>query len=461
LREWEISRVANTTGDWQVEESAAPQALPHERMVYMKRPLAFYGLSTRFAAPLDPAGRTLVVQYELRYQGAVECGGSYIKLFGAGNFAPAALCNETRYVVMFGPDRCGAVDRVHFVFRHRDARTGRYAERHLRDPPPPRADALTHLYTLIVRADNSVEILIDGESVRQASLLADFEPPVNPPRFVDDPGDAKPAGWVDAEQIDDPDARRPPDWDDGEPEFVVDPARRNPPEGWLPDEPRFVTDPDARRPDEWEDDVLGDWEPPIIANPKCASAPGCGPFDPPLVKNPKYRGKWRPPRIPNPAYKGPWRPRQIPNPAFHEDLHPHNFEPIIGAGFELWMIGRDVGYANVFIGTDEAAVHRWNKAHFIPKFKRQEEERRRLMPDDDARDVRRRDPVDFATGLREFATTLRNAWVNLYNDRPGVTLAVAAGLFFVPLGICCLLGGRKPKKAKPAKRKATEIKQNE
>jgi hypothetical protein len=30
---------------------------------------------------------------------------------------------------------------------------------------------------------------------------------------------------------------------------------------------------------------------------------------------------------------------------------PHNFEPIVRVDFELWIVSRNVGYANVDIGT--------------------------------------------------------------------------------------------------------------
>jgi calnexin len=372
----------------------------------------------------------------------MDCGGSYIKLFGADNFSPATLCNETRYIVMFGPDRCGPSDKVHFIFRHKDSVTGVYEEKHLKDPPGVKTDSLTHLYTLVVRPDNTAEILIDGESVRQANLLTDFEPPVNPPKLINDPNDKKPSDWVDLAEIEDPDARKPDDWDETLPEFIPDPDRSEPPEGWLPDEPKYIVDPEAKKPDDWEDDIHGDWEPPTIPNPKCDNARGCGEFEPPLIKNPKYKGKWKRPKIANPAYKGPWKPRQIENPDYHEDLHPHNFEPIIGAGFELWMVSRNVGYGNVYIGNDEAAVHRWNRAHFLPKSKRQQEEEKKLQPTPDPDDTDA-EGKRFSASLRQFGETFKDAWQGLYEENQVATIAVTAVLVLLPL-LLWLLCRRKP-----------------
>jgi calnexin len=420
-------------------------------MVYMKKPLSYYGLSTKFRSPFDLTGQTLVLQYELRYQSQMDCGGSYIKLFGADNFSPETLCNETRYIIMFGPDRCGSSAKVHFIFRHKDPRTGIFSEKHLKDPPAPKTDSLTHLYTLIVRPDNAFEILIDAQSVRKGTLLTDFDPTVFPPRLIDDPSDVQPSDWVDLEQIDDPDAQKPDDWDEAAREFVQDPTRLSPPDGWLSDEPRFVADPSAAKPDDWDDDIHGQWEPALVANPKCAHAPGCGPYEAPLAKNPEYKGRWQPPKIPNPDYRGPWRPRRILNPDFREDAHPHNFQPLVGAGFELWMVSSDVGYGNVYIGTDEPAVHRWNGAHFVPKMRNQEEEQRKLQETPGPSPSPSGGKSDFGTSLREFAGILARAWTNLYRENRAATLAVSIGIVVVPIALSCLVCRTCASKVKPGK----------
>ncbi len=59
------------------------------------------------------------------------------------------------------------------------------------------SDKISHLYTLVVHPDNRFEIYIDQQVVREGSLLSDFNPPVNPPKEIDDPEDIKPTDWVD------------------------------------------------------------------------------------------------------------------------------------------------------------------------------------------------------------------------------------------------------------------------
>lgn len=52
---------------------------------------------------------------------------------------------------MFGPDKCGSTNKVHFIFRHQNPITGEWEEKHLINPPAPKITKTTALYTLIVK----------------------------------------------------------------------------------------------------------------------------------------------------------------------------------------------------------------------------------------------------------------------------------------------------------------------
>ena len=179
--------------------------------------------------------------------------------------------------------------QVHFIFRHKNPKTGEYEEKHLNSPPLAQITKRTALYTLIVRPDQSFEIKVDGESKKNGTLLEDFTPSVNPEKEIDDENDKKPDDWVDEARIADPEAEKPEDWDD-------------------------------------EED--GDWVAPQVPNPKCEDVSGCGPWEKPMKRNPDFKGKWTAPMIDNPAYKGVWAPRKIANPKYFEDKTPANFEPM-------------------------------------------------------------------------------------------------------------------------------------
>ena len=88
--------------------------------------------------------------------------------------------NASPYVIMFGPDKCGHTNKVHFIFNHKNPKTGEYEEKHLSSPPTARIVKTTELYTLIVHPNQTYAIQQNGEQVKTGSLLEDFTLSVNP-----------------------------------------------------------------------------------------------------------------------------------------------------------------------------------------------------------------------------------------------------------------------------------------
>jgi calnexin len=54
--------------------------------------------------------------------------------------------------------------QVHFILRHQNPVTGKWEEKHAKNPPAIKGDQKTHLYTLVIRPDNSFEIFIDNQA---------------------------------------------------------------------------------------------------------------------------------------------------------------------------------------------------------------------------------------------------------------------------------------------------------
>jgi calnexin len=328
---------------------------------------AFHGIAAQFSSPLNFANRSLVIQYFVQPRANVSCSGAYLKLFSSPEFNPLKMERNSPYLLMFGPDKCGETDKVHFIFQHRNLLTGGYEEKHFVDAPRTDLNESGARYQLVVNATNKFQISVNGRPVAFGNLLLDFKPPVNPPREIDDPTDKKPADWVDDQYVIVPGAKKPQGWDDGIPEFIPDPAKVEPPVGWLFDAEQWIADPEAREPSDWDVDLMGEWTPPKIENPICQAAPGCGKYEPPLIRNPDYRGEWEPPMMINPEYRGEWKARRIANPKFYEDLHPHNFEPFTGVAFDLWTVDGGIGFADLIISDDPAAVERYNR-YGLPSF---------------------------------------------------------------------------------------------
>ncbi|XP_076446749.1 calnexin-like isoform X2 [Babylonia areolata] len=347
--------IAKYDGKWDVEE---PKSNPIEGDLglILKSKAKHHAVATELDKPFEFTGKPFVVQYEVRFQNGMDCGGAYIKLLSKETSIDLkSFHDKTPYTIMFGPDKCGMDHKLHFIFRHKNPKTGEIEEKHAKKPTANIdsyfTDRKTHLYTLVVNPDQTFEMRIDHGVVNKGSLLEDFNPPVNPPKEIEDPNDKKPADWDDREKIPDPEATKPDDWDENEPSTIIDPDATKP-DGWLDDEPRLVPDPEAVKPDDWDDEMDGEWEAPLIDNVKCKEAPGCGEWEAPSIPNPKYRGKWKPPMIDNPNYKGVWKPRMIENPAYFEDSNPYKMTPIGALGLELWSMSDDIMFDNFLIADD-------------------------------------------------------------------------------------------------------------
>ncbi|RAL17177.1 calnexin [Aspergillus homomorphus CBS 101889] len=351
-------------GEWAVEEPTVLKGIEGDKGLVVKNVAAHHAISSKFPKKIDNKDKTLVVQYEVKPQNSLVCGGAYLKLLQDNKkLQSEEFSNASPYVIMFGPDKCGATNKVHFIFRHKNPKTGEYEEKHLKAPPAARTNKVTSLYTLIVRPDQTFSILIDGEEAKSGNLLEDFNPPVNPEKEIDDPKDKKPADWVDESKIPDSEATKPEDWDEEAPYEIVDEDAEKP-EDWLEDEPTAIPDPEAEKPEDWDDEEDGDWVPPTVPNPKCQEASGCGPWTAPMIKNPAYKGKWTAPLVDNPAYKGPWAPRKIANPAYFEDKTPSNLEPMGAIGFEIWTMQNDILFDNIYIGHSEEDAEQLRKETF-------------------------------------------------------------------------------------------------
>ncbi|RDW77097.1 putative calcium-binding protein cnx1 [Coleophoma cylindrospora] len=337
-------------GEWAVEEPTVYKGMEGDKGLVVKNAAAHHAISAKFPKKIDNKGKTLVVQYEVKLQNGLECGGAYLKLLRDNKaLHQEEFSNVSPYVIMFGPDKCGTTNKVHFIVNHKNPKTGKYEEKHLASAPAARIVKTTELYTLIVHPNNTYIIKLNNEQVKEGSLLEDFSPAFNPEKEIDDVKDTKPATWVDEARITDPEAKKPEDWDEEAPFEIVDEAATMP-EDWLESEPLTVPDPEAEKPEDWDDEEDGDWVAPTVPNPKCNDVSGCGKWEKPMTKNPAYKGKWTAPLIDNPAYKGVWAPRKIKNPDYYEDKTPANFEPMGAIGFEIWTMQNNILFDNIYIG---------------------------------------------------------------------------------------------------------------
>jgi len=363
--------IAKYDGLWSLEEPQKDGLLGDKGLV-LKSKAKHAAISSRLMKPFTFNTKPLVVQYEVTFQNGQECGGAYLKLLteGADSKNLAQFTDKTPYTIMFGPDKCGTDHKLHFIFRHKNPKNGSIEEKHCKKPKERLedlfSDKLPHLFKLVLTPDNSYEVFVDNKIFNTGTLFDDFTPPVNPPAEIDDPTDQKPDDWDEREKIPDPEARKPEDWDEDAPPQIID-ENAVMPDGWLEDEPTHIPDITATKPEDWDTEMDGEWEPPLIDNPKCTNAVGCGKWEPPLINNPDYKGKWKAPLIDNPNYKGKWTPRQIPNPDYFEDKHPFRMQPIGAVGFELWSMSENILFDNVIVTDSIHVAEQWASETFTKK----------------------------------------------------------------------------------------------
>ncbi|KAF7834077.1 calnexin-like protein [Senna tora] len=371
---WIVSEKEDYKGVWKHDKSEG-----HEDYgLLVSEKARKYAIVKVLDEPVSLKDGTVVLQFETRLQNGLECGGAYLKYLRPqeAGWKAKEFDNESPYSIMFGPDKCGATNKVHFIFKHKNPKSGEYVEHHLKYPPSVPSDKLSHVYTAILKPDNELKILIDGEEKKTANVLSseDFEPPLIPPKTIPDPEDKKPEDWDERAKIPDPDAVKPEDWDEDAPMEIEDEEAEKP-EGWLDDEPEEIDDPEATKPEDWDDEEDGEWEAPKIDNPKCEAAPGCGEWKRPMKRNPAYKGKWHAPLIDNPNYKGIWKPRDIPNPDYFE-LEKPDFEPIAAIGIEIWTMQDGILFDNVLIANDDKIAESYRETTWKPKFTAEKEKQK-------------------------------------------------------------------------------------
>ncbi|XP_054836199.1 calreticulin-3 isoform X2 [Eublepharis macularius] len=186
--------------------------------------LKFYAISSRFK-PFSNKGRPLVIQYTIKHEQKIDCGGGYVKIFPS-DLNQKNMSGESQYYIMFGPDICGSdTKKVHVILNYK-----------------------SKLYPI-------------KKQIRC--------------KRINDPAVKKPENWDDEAEIDDPDDTKPEDWNVAE--YIVDNSAEKPKE-W-----------DDMKQGVWQPPLLknplyrGEWQPRKIPNPNYK-----GIWPHPQIENPAY-----------------------------------------------------------------------------------------------------------------------------------------------------------------------------
>merc|ERR1712227_1111737 len=246
----------------------------------------FYAISTTHKE-FSNEGKTLVVQFTVKHEQDIDCGGGYLKL---GAFEPEKFEGSSEYNIMFGPDICGATKKTHVIFNYKGKNLDKKKE------VRAESDTLSHLYTLIVKPDNTYEVQIDMSKVDSGSLQDGWD--FLEPKQIRDPEEKKPSDWVDNAEMDDPEDKKPEGYDDI---------------------PAKIADPKAKKPDDWDDESDGAWEAP---------------------------------QIDNPDYKGVWEAKLIDNPKYVADDTLYKYDSFSTVGIDIWQVKSGTIFDNILITDD-------------------------------------------------------------------------------------------------------------
>ncbi|XP_070817947.1 uncharacterized protein [Chaetodon trifascialis] len=299
---WVESQHKSDYGQWKVSAGKFYGDAEADKGIQTSQDARFYALSARFE-PFSNEGKPLVIQFTVKHEQKIDCGGGYVKIFPS-DLDQSNMHGDSQYYIMFGPDICGySTKKVHVILNYK-------GQNHLiKKDIKCKDDELTHMYTLILNPDQTYEVRINNEKVESGSLEDDWD--MLPPKKIKDPEAKKPSDWDDRAKIDDPKDTKPEDWDKSE----------------------TIPDPDAKKPDDWDEDMDGEWEPPMITNPE-------------------YKGEWKPKQIDNPDYKGSWVHPEIDNPEYTHDTTMYKFDNVGVLGLDLWQVKSGTIFDNFLITDD-------------------------------------------------------------------------------------------------------------
>ncbi|KAF0925326.1 hypothetical protein E2562_016018 [Oryza meyeriana var. granulata] len=304
-----------------------------------------FAISAKFPE-FSNKNRTLVVQYSIKIEQDIECGGAYIKLM-SGYVNQKKFGGDTPYSFMFGPDLCGdQTKKLHLILSYQGQNYP------IKKDLKCETDKLTHFYTFILRPDASYSLLVDNREREFGSMYTDWD--ILPPRKIKEANARKPKDWDDREYIEDPDEVKPEGYDSI---------------------PKEIPDPKDKKPESWDDDDDGVW------NPR-------------MIPNPEYKGPWKRKKIKNPNYKGKWKIPWIDNPEFEDDPDLYVLKPLQYVGIEVWQVKAGSVFDNILICDDPEyarnvvdEIRAANKEAEKEAFE-EAEKRRKAREDEEARRAR-------------------------------------------------------------------------
>jgi calreticulin len=207
-----------TQGAWEVSHGKYYGDASGDKGLRTTQDARFYQISAGFPQ-FSNEGKDLIIQYSVKHEQKIDCGGGYLKVLPSG-LDQENFNGDSKYNIMFGPDICGSTTKkTHVIFQYKGQN---YL---IKKDIKCESDEWTHLYTLIIKPDNTYKVLIDSKEVAAGSIQDDWD--ILPPKQIKDPNSSKPSDWDDRKKIADPEDKKPEGWDDI-PAEISDPDAKKP-----------------------------------------------------------------------------------------------------------------------------------------------------------------------------------------------------------------------------------------
>jgi len=106
----EATKFEWTSGLWPADTSRKSLRTPTDAK--------FYAATSKLPKVVDNTDQPLVLQFSVKHEQKIDCGGGYIKLLPP-DIDPTNFNGDSKYTIMFGPDICGySTKKVHTIFNH-------------------------------------------------------------------------------------------------------------------------------------------------------------------------------------------------------------------------------------------------------------------------------------------------------------------------------------------------------
>lgn len=277
-----------------------------DKGLQISQDVCFYVLLVSFEF-FSNKGQMLVVQFMVKYEQNIDCGGGYVKLF-FNSLDQIDMYGDLEYNIMFGFDICGfGIKKVYVIFNYKGKNVLINKDICCKD------DEFIYLYILIVWLDNIYEVKIDNSQVEFGFLEDDWD-------------------FLLFKKIKDFDVLKLEDWD----EWVkIDDFIDFKFEDW--DKFEYIFDFDVKKFEDWDEEMDGEWEFLVIQN-----------FE--------YKGEWKFWQIDNLDYKGIWIYLEIDNFEYFFDFSIYVYDNFGVLGLDFWQVKFGIIFDNFFIINDEVYV---------------------------------------------------------------------------------------------------------